>query len=343
MPRSRRLSRHSDTTRKAAAAEPLELPKAVSAPLPPKLAPQLATLSRQLPSSGPWIYEIKFDGYRLLARIANGTARLFTRHGNDWTAKLEPLARAVETLKLESAWLDGEIAMLDEAGNPNFNALQNAFDESKPAAIVYFLFDVPFLNGLDLRRVPLVARRARLKLLLEPNKDSRIRYSSDFEGDAAQLLQAACKAKLEGLIAKRADAPYDSGKRTETWLKLKCTQRQEFVIGGFTDRVGAPNEVGGLVLGVYDADGKLRHVGNVGTGWDSRTGRALRARLSKLQIDTSSFADPVKPGRWSRRPPGEEHWVKPELVAEVTFSEWTADGKIRHPSFIRLREGQTGG
>ena len=313
-----------------------DLANAVEAALPATLAPQLATLAKAVPANGAWVYEVKFDGYRLMTRIEKGRARLITRGGHDWTSKLASLATEVEALGLDSAWLDGEIVVLAADGTPDFNALQNAFDAARTDSIVYFLFDLPFLEGRDLRRVPLASRRAVLAQLLDAHPAQRVRYSAEFVGEAASLLRAACEIRLEGLIAKQADAPYES-KRSEAWLKLKCSERQEFVIGGFTERSNAPAEVGALLLGVHD-HGRLRYVGNVGTGWDAKTGRALNARLAKLEVDASPFeAGDLKPGRWSRREAGGEHWVEPRLVAEVSFGEWTPDGKIRHAKFEGLR------
>ena len=290
-----------------------------------------------MPTTGEWIYEIKFDGYRILTRLDAGSARLFTRNGHDWTARMRPLARDLEACGVQSAWLDGEVVVMNSDGVPDFNALQNAFDGARTESIVYFLFDVPFLDGYDLRRVPLHARRALLKQLVEANGTERVRYSDDFPGDAASVLKSACAMKLEGIIAKRKDAPYVSA-RTDTWLKLKCSARQEFVVIGFTDRAGSKTEVGSLLLGYHDEDGKLRYGGSVGTGWNAATAADLRRRLAKIEVGTPAV-DPstVKPGRWSRRKPGAEHWVKPELVAEVSFTEWTPDGHVRHPSFVGLR------
>jgi bifunctional non-homologous end joining protein LigD len=225
-----------------------ELPNAVAADLPARLEPQLATLAKSVPHNGAWRYELKLDGYRLLARVDDdGTVKLFTRRGNDWTGKLKPLAEAVEALQVRSAWLDGEIVVLDADGTPNFNALQNAFDSSRTASVVYFLFDLPFFDGYDLRRVPLLQRRTLLKAFLDEKGSAQIRFSADFDVDPAHLLESAAALKLEGIIAKRADAPYVS-QRTETWLKVKARQRQEFVIAGFTDRTGSSREVGSLVL-----------------------------------------------------------------------------------------------
>ncbi len=321
------------------ALEPSELPGAVQAELPAKLTPQLATLATSVPA-GQWTYEVKFDGYRLLARVdAKGQVRLITRNGNDWTAKLMPLAAAVQALDVRSAWLDGEIVVLDDDGTPSFNALQNAFDTSRTGNIDYFLFDVPYLDGWDLRQVPLHTRRALLKQLVEAKGSDGIRYSADFQADAASMLETARALKLEGIIAKRTDAPYVT-QRSTSWLKLKCQERQEFVIGGYTDRAGSTTEVGSLLLGYYDDFGMLKYAGNVGTGWDAATAADLRKRLAKLEVAEPAFdvaAEELKPGRWGRRSAGGEHWVKPQLVAEVSFVEWTPEGRIRASSFRGLR------
>ena len=313
-----------------------DLSKAKKARLPASLKPQLATLVSAVPGHGRWIAEHKFDGYRLLARIDRREVSLLTRNGNDWTHKMPLLAAAVRDLGIERAWLDGEIVVLNEHGVPQFNALQNALDARRSDAIVFFVFDVPFLGDHDLRAVPLESRRAVLAKLFDGNDDRRVRFSATIDAPPAQLLEAACAMKLEGIIVKRADSPYVSD-RTESWLKLKCLHRQEFVVVGFTDRQGAKDEVGGLLLG-YHQGGALRYAGSVGTGWSSSTGRQLHAQLSKLEVPEPAL-DPasVKPGRWSRRAKGSERWVKPQLVAEVAFTEWTPDGHVRHPSFKGLR------
>jgi bifunctional non-homologous end joining protein LigD len=272
----------------------------------------------------------------LLARIDAAKVRLLTRNGNDWTDKMPQLARAVAQLGIERAWLDGEIVVLNHEGVPDFNALQNALDERRSQAIVYFVFDVPFLRDQDLRAVPLEARRSVLAGLFNGVVNPRVRLSTTIDAPIPEVLKAACAMKLEGIIVKLADASYVSD-RTDTWLKLKCLQRQEFVIVGFTDRQNAPKEVGGLLLG-YHEKGQLRYAGSVGTGWDASTGRALHAKLSQLQTDQPALdAKSVTPGRWSRRARGSEKWVKPKLVAEVAFTEWTPDGHVRHPSFKGLR------
>jgi bifunctional non-homologous end joining protein LigD len=308
---------------------------ATQASLPAKLEPQLATLVSSVPP-GEWVVESKFDGYRMLARIDGSDVRLFTRNGNDWTHKLEPIARAVSNLGVNRAWFDGEIVVLNDNGVPDFNRLQNSIDNAKVHDIVMFVFDVAFLGDKDLRGLPLVARRTVLKELLEERGNDIIRFSESFEVQPAQLLGAACKMGLEGVMVKRADAPYVSG-RTESWMKLKCQLRQEFVVAGFTDRSGGGKEVGGLLLGYYER-GVLRPAGSVGTGWGSSAGAELYAMLSKLEIKKPLFSsEDVKPGRWSKRKAGSERWVTPSVVVEVAFAEWTPDARIRHGVFRGVR------
>lgn len=308
------------------------------ADLPAKLAPQLATLATGVPAAGRWLFELKFDGYRLMTRVERGKARLITRGGHDWSGKMPELVKGIEQLGLQSGWLDGEIVVLGDDGAPNFNALQSAFTHhTRTDQIVYFLFDVPFLNGQDLRPLPLEARRQQLKDLIDAKGREPIRFSADFEADPAAILQSACRLKMEGVIAKRADAPYTST-RSDTWLKLKCKQRQEFVVCGYTDRSDGRAQIGSLLLGVHDEQGQLVSVGSVGTGWSTQEAQDLKATLAKRHAAQTPFAAGVaKPGRWSRRVSGSERWVKPTLVAEVEFAEWTADGQIRHASYVALR------
>jgi bifunctional non-homologous end joining protein LigD len=309
------------------------------AALPETMSPQLATLARSAPTHGDWVYEIKFDGYRLMTRIAKGTATIVTRGGHDWTHKMQPLAEELATLAIDDGWLDGEAVVLDAQGLPHFNLLQNALDSKRSSeAIVYYVFDAPFLNGQDLRGVPLQARRALLRQVIAAHAGDRVRFSEDFPADAAKVLETACNLHLEGVIAKRRDGLYTSSRSTD-WLKLKCQARQEFVIGGFSDRSDNAKAVGALMLGYYDDQGVLQYAGRVGTGWSSADAIALRSRLAKLVRAKSPFpVGTTRSTRWLAKPAAEDRWVKPQVVAEISFAEWTPDGSVRHASYQGLRE-----
>ena len=311
--------------------------RAVKAPMPATLAPQLASLASAAPTSGDWSWEIKLDGYRLMARIEGQEVRLITRGGHNWASKMPALVKALTGLGLRSAWLDGEIVVMGKASTPDFNALQNAFDRSRTEAIEYFLFDVPYFDGYDLRSVPLVSRRQLLKQFLDEHPSEHVRFSADFDAGAAAILESARRMGLEGVIAKRKDAVYES-RRTETWLKLKNKLRQEFVVAGYTDRSSGEAEIGSLLLAVHDDSGPLVYVGNVGTGWDASTAAKLKTRLKKIEVTESPFgARPLHKHRWAVRDAAAQHFVKPQLVAEVEFSDWTPDSQVRHAKFLGLR------
>jgi bifunctional non-homologous end joining protein LigD len=302
---------------------------AVKAALPEKLSPQLATLVDSPPAdSGAWEYEIKFDGYRLLARIDGKSIGLFTRNGNDWTGKLPGLAASIAKMKLPPGWYDGEIVALDNRGMPDFQTLQQAFDGSDTQHLIYYLFDLPYCGGYDLRSVALSERRRLLASLLSDTPPD-VQFSTSFDIDPADIMRSACQAGLEGMIGKRQDAPYEL-RRSTNWIKLKCAQRQEFLICGYTDPQGSRHAIGSLLLGIHDEKGQLRYAGNVGTGFNDRSLAELLKKLTPLHTDIAPFDGPT--GR-HRHP----HWVKPQLLAEVSFAQWTGAGHIRHAVFHGLR------
>ena len=300
------------------------------AALPDTLQPQLAVLVDEPPADPrEWVFEIKFDGYRMLARVEGGAIQLLTRNGNDWTARLPGLLQALRSMDLPDGWYDGEIIMPGEDVPADFQALQGAFDSQRTEQIVYYLFDLPFCAGHDLRDVPLVERRAVLQRIVERKPHPNVRFSAVFDVPAQQMLDSACRLGLEGVIAKRRDAAY-VGRRSSDWIKLKCKLRQEFVIGGWTDPKGSRTGIGSLLLGIHGEDGKLRYAGNVGTGFNEASLRDLRARLDALAQDRSPFQGGTGLPRGA-------HWVQPQLLCEVSFGEWTRDGKVRHSVFHGLR------
>ncbi|SAL78172.1 ATP dependent DNA ligase [Caballeronia telluris] len=300
--------------------------------MPPLIEPELATLVQHHPADGDWSYEIKFDGYRMLARLERGEIKLITRNGHDWTDRMPRLRKALEALPVDSAWVDAEAVVLDAKGKPDFNALQNAFDRRSTADIVLYVFDLLWLNGTDLREQPLRARRALLHELTEQAESPLLRYSDDFAEDPASLVASACKMKLEGIIGKRADAPYRSG-RSNDWIKLKCNLRQEFVIGGFSRVKGAKSGVRSLLLGVYEQDSNLRYAGHVAPHLSPARSAAFARRAQALQRPSPAFYNAPEPER-----DREFHWLAPDIVAEVSFLEWTPNGEVRHPVFHALRE-----
>jgi bifunctional non-homologous end joining protein LigD len=311
---------------------PKKAARAARARLPEFVAPMLATLVTAPPSSsehaGEWVYEVKHDGYRLLARFdAGGAPRLFTRAGNDWTAKLPHLAKALGRLRLRNSWLDGEIVVPRSDGRSDFQALQNAFDAGRDTEIVFFVFDAPFLAGQDLRRLALSERKKRLRKSFKDTPS--VRFSADLKGSAREVLEHACGLGLEGLIGKQTGSVYVSG-RSKSWIKLKCRQRQDFVIGGYSAPRGSRNGFGALLVGLYDPQGKLHFTGKVGTGFDEGVLRTLTRRLASLKRPQPAFVDPPKEKG--------VQWVRPALVAEVAYAERTKEGILRQASFMGLRE-----
>ncbi|MDP3826390.1 MAG: DNA ligase D, partial [Polaromonas sp.] len=264
----------------------------------------------------------------LLTRMEGPAIRCFTRNGHDWSARLPALVEALSRLGLRSGWLDGEIVVHDKKGVPDFGALQNAFDSGSTAQIVYYVFDLPFYEGYDLRPLPLVERRNILRALVQAAAPGPVRFSETFEAGTQDLLAAAGRLGLEGVIGKRASSPYVS-RRSPSWIKLKTQLRQEFVIGGYTDPKGSRAGLGALLLGVYDDQGALRYAGNVGTGFDDATLQSLQGRLAALATPRPAFAGLPASVKG--------HWVQPVLLAEVSFAQWTHTGRIRHAVFQGLR------
>jgi bifunctional non-homologous end joining protein LigD len=321
--------------RKAAAqVDPSSLPGARKAALPKFVPPQLATLVTDPPGGDGWLHEMKFDGYRILCRVEQRGAGLISRNGKDWTGQFPAVAEAAPALGAREALLDGEVAVLLADGTTSFQALQNRMSGGDGGQLVYYVFDLLHLDGYDLTHCPLERRKEALRSLME-GAEAPLRYSDHVVGGGEKFFGEACRLGLEGIISKRRDGTYETT-RTRSWLKVKCLKEQEFVIGGFTDPSGTREGLGALLVGVYDDEGRLKYAGKVGTGYTDAVLRDLRRRLRPLEQKTSPFAGRVPEA-------SKAHWVKPELVAEVKFSEWTGDGRLRHPAFKGLREDKPAG
>ena len=283
--------------------------------MPRDYLPQLATLVKAPPEGEQWWHEIKFDGYRIGCRVRGGTVTLISRNGKDWTANFPDIVAAV---------------LAD--GRTSFQALQNVLHRSEgKATVVYFVFDVLRHDGENLERLPLTQRTERLQRLIRKQRKGRIRLSEHIEGRGDEILQHACAAGLEAIISKRADRPYFRGRNSD-WVKTKCLSRQELVIGGFTDPEGTRAGLGALLLGYYDAR-RFVFAGKVGTGFTQKGATDLRRLLDRI-AQTSSPYDVQPPRAIAKR----AHWVTPGLVCEVSFTEWTSDGMIRHPVFHGIRQ-----
>ncbi|WLG98049.1 DNA ligase D [Pseudomonas sp. FP198] len=296
--------------------------------IPERLSPQLATPVEQ-PPAGEWRYEVQFHGYRLMARIENGEVRLFNRHHADWTDRLTLHADALAQLNLGDSWLDGELVLLDETGHSDFPALRQAFEIGRSVDMLYFLFDAPFLNGVDLRDKPVEERRAALKNALKSNASKRLRFSEAFSASQHDIFESASALSLDSVVGKRLGSPYASGRNAD-WVKLKCRLRQCFVIVGFTRPQGTRNGFGALLLAVNGPSG-LVYAGRVGTGFSQSQLKQLHEQLCALERETSPLDQPLKGA-----PARGVHWVEPTQVCEVEFAEWTRDGLVRQAVFLDL-------
>jgi bifunctional non-homologous end joining protein LigD len=303
-------------------------------PLPDFVPPALATLRTVAPSGPGWIHEIKFDGYRIQARLDHGEVRLLTRKGLDWKAKFPNIADAVAALPAETALLDGEIVVEDDRGVSNFSMLQAALKDGSRDRFVYYVFDLLYRDGRDLRDRPLIERKAELKQLIESAKipGDAIRYSEHFDEDGSLVLRQACRMTLEGIVSKRAAAPYRSG-RVDTFIKTKCSNAQEFVVGGYSPSTVLPKAIGALAVGYYD-NGRLKYAGRIGTGYSQATARDLWKRLHPLEVAKPPF-DQIPAAERRRR---DVKWVEPKMVIESNFRGWTADGLVRQAAFKGVRE-----
>jgi bifunctional non-homologous end joining protein LigD len=302
--------------------------------MPEIIHPMLATLVDEPFSDPEWIFETKWDGFRSVCFVSKGKARFVSRNQIDMTPQYPELVNIPKQIDAKEAILDGEIVALDENGRPQFQLLQNklrirsgSYTKARSAQLVYFAFDLLYLDGYDVMACPVVERKAKLEQILRPS--DFLKYSDHLEGEGEAFFREIAKFRLEGMIAKRAASKY-AQKRTSDWLKVKTVQRSEVVIGGYTQPRGARSFFGSLVMGLYQ-DGKLQYVAHVGGGFNERTLTQIYKLLQPLKTDRSPFA--IKPK--TNEP---VQWVKPKLVGEVKFSEWTADQRMRHPVFVGLRE-----
>src|SRR6266446_7695536 len=305
--------------------------------------PMKAKLVEKPPATGDWIYELKFDGIRLIAIKDRGKVSLLSRNQNDLSARFPEIVEAVKNLPADECVLDGEVVALDEEGRSSFQLLQAREMEGRKSPIYFYAFDLLQLDGKSLVSLPLEARKNVLEKLCAGAGDPRIRYSGAIGGNANQLLTEVQRRGLEGIIGKLHNSVYEPGRRSGAWIKLKCVNEQEFAIGGYTPPAGARKHFGALLVGYYDKD-RLLFAGKVGTGFDAKLLSTLHKKMRAEERSTCPFADlPSKQnGEWVQGiTPGEMRkytWVNPKFVCQVKFAEWTRDGKLRQPVFLGLRQ-----
>jgi len=295
-----------------------------------RFKPEFAKRVDAAPSGAGWLHEVKYDGYRILAYLESGRVRLASRNDLDWTGRFRNVADAVKNIPAQSAILDGEIAVLDDKGLSSFSALQNRLSQKSKSGFVYLVFDLLYLNGVDLREAPLLSRKKLLKALLK-SKKSPLHFATHQIGSGEKVFQSACRSGFEGIISKRLESPYQEG-RSDEWVKTKCRHEEEFVIGGFTDPAGSREGFGALLLG-YWKNGKFHYAGRVGTGFNSKTLSAIYKLLKRMERADSPFVTLL-----SREEQRGAHYVEPRYVAQIKYSEWTADKRLRQAVFLGLRE-----
>jgi bifunctional non-homologous end joining protein LigD len=317
----------------------IDLAGAVEAPLPARIEPMLATLASKPFSDPDWLYEIKWDGYRVQAVVTDHKVRIWTRNLNDAETYFPRLLSPGTWIEAHEAIVDGEVVALDDAGRPDFGLLQERLGDKAARGLVYQAFDLLYLDGRSLLRVALEDRKRLLKSVLRPHP--RVRFAAHVEGEGKVFYEAARAQGLEGVIAKLRRSPYEPGRRSTAWLKLKIRPEQELVVGGWTPGTGNAKDLGALAVGVHE-DGHLRFSGKVGSGFDGRTRRLVRERLAKLEIDEPPF-DPAPSrdyrGRWGGDL-RDIHWVRPELVIRAELGGWSRDGIVRQAAFKGIEEGR---
>jgi DNA ligase D-like protein (predicted ligase) len=301
-----------------------------------RIKPQLSKLVEKAPEGPDWLHEVKLDGYRMHARLDARRVQILTRRGNDWTEKYPAIAKSIAALPAHNAYLDGELCGVQPDGRTAFNLIQNATDTGE-GSLVFFLFDLLFLDGENLTALPLVERKTRLASLLNGAPLS-MRYSDHQIGHGPEFHRLACKQGLEGIVSKRTNGRYEPDRRT--WLKIKCLNREEFVVVGWSDPEGSRHRIGSLLLGYYTPDGKLIYAGRAGTGMPVAELERLWQRLRSLAVDRMPLALPPPRGARFCSPLvlSRVHWVRPEMVVEVSYVEWTPDGLLRHVAYLGERE-----
>jgi DNA ligase D-like protein (predicted ligase) len=304
--------------------------------LPTWVKPQLAALVKTAPDGSDWLHEIKLDGYRMHARLDTGRVQILTRRGNDWTDKDSGIAKASAGLPAQNAYLDGELCGALTDGRTAFNLIQNAADTGA-GSLVFFLFDLLFLDGEDITALPLIDRKTRLEAFLA-GAPEMLSYNDHQIGHGPAFHRLACEHGLEGIVSTRINGPCEPDRRT--WLKTKCLNREEFVVVGWSDPEGTRHRLGALLLGYYTPDGKLIYAGRAGTGMSVAELERVWRRLQPLGVDKMQLSVPPPCGSRFGSPLvlSRVHWVRPEMVVEVSYAEWTPDGLLRHVVYLGERE-----